>query len=69
MTLAMVDHPKMEHLRYRCLWILARGERTLKCGRCSTGTMIPKLGDKCRVCGSKVVEMRESQEGRSDAKR
>jgi hypothetical protein len=32
MKMAMVNHPKMEHLRYRCLYILARGERTLKGG-------------------------------------
>lgn len=62
MKVVMVNHPKLEFIKYRCIWILARGERTLKCGRCSTGTMIPKLGDKCAVCKSVVIELQEHPE-------
>lgn len=56
----MVNHPKLEFIKYRCLRILARGERTLKCGRRGCGTMLPKLGDKCNVCKSVVIEVQKT---------
>ena len=59
MTVVFVSHRRYPNNRYRCIWILARGERTLKCGYCSTGTMIPKVGDKCAVCRAVVSEIEQ----------
>ena len=58
MTVTFVKHRRFPSINYRCVWILARGERTLKCGQCGCGTMIPKVGDKCLVCGAAVSEVR-----------
>lgn len=38
-----------------CQAVLVRGDVVWKCGNCGCGNVIPKLRDKCAVCGAKVV--------------
>lgn len=44
---------------WRCRWVRLKVEPSvaLKCGHCGRGSVIPKIDDKCRVCGAIVYRI------------
>ena len=39
----------------------------LHCGSCLTGLLLPEKGDRCRVCGAKVVDVSYGIDYREDS--